>query len=148
MEKQMSNRLKIGLIIAILVTVVVVASVSALVLIRQQYSYLERHAPAPTFVRGDIEFFYVANAIISTIDIALLVFLILIYVNIYAKTRSPFTIGLVIFAVVFLVRDLTSSPFVTAMYGFRAYGLGPFAFLPGLFELIALSVLLFLSVKY
>jgi hypothetical protein len=54
----------------------------------------------------------------------------------------------VIFAFVFLVRDLTSSPFVTAMYGFRAYGLGPFVFLPSLFELVALSVLLYLSVKY
>ena len=148
MDKQMSNRLRLGLIVAILVIVAVVATVWAFVLIQQHANYLERHAPSPGFVRGDFELFYVANTIISTINIAMLVFLILIYVNIYVKTRSPFTIGLVIFAFVFLVRDLTSSPFVTSMYGFRAYGLGPFAFLPSLFELVALSVLLYLSVKY
>ena len=125
--KQMSNRLRLGLIVAILVIVAVVATVWVFVLI-QQHANLERHAPSSGFVRGDFELFYVANTIISTINIALLVFLILIFVNIYIKTRSPFTVGLLIFAFVFLVRDLTSSPFVTAMYGFRAYGLGPFAF--------------------
>ena len=110
--------------------------------------FFERRVTSPGFVSGDFELFYVANTIISTINIAMLVFLILIYVNIYVKTRSPFTIGLVIFAFVFLVRDLTSNPFVTSIYGFRAYGLGPFAFLPSLFELVALTVLLYLSVKY
>ena len=103
---------------------------------------------SPGLVTGDIELFYVVNAIFSTVNIALTVFLIVIYLGIYLKTRSPFTIGLLIFAFVFLVRDLTSSPFVTSIYGFRAYGLGPFAFLPSLLELVALSVLLYLSAKY
>ncbi len=143
----MSNRLKFGLMAAILVVVAVIATFGALILVQQHLAYLERRV-SPNLVAGDIEFFYVTNAIISTINIALLVFLILIYFNIYLKTRSPFTIGLLIFAFVFLVRDLASSPFVTSLYGFRAYGLGPFAFLPSLFELVALSVLLYLSVKY
>ena len=147
MENQMSNRLKLGLIVAILVIVAVVATFGALTLIQHHYAF-ERRAPSPSFVSGDLELFYIANTIISTINIALLAILILIYVNVYVKTRSPFTIGLVIFAFVFLVRDLTSSPFVTSIYGFRAYGLGPFAFLPSLFELVALSVLLYLSAKY
>ncbi len=148
MEKQMSKRLRFGLIVAILVVVAVIATVGTLIVIQQHFAYLERRAPSPSVVSGDFEFFYVVNTIISTINIALLVLLILIYVNIYVKTRSPFTVGLVIFAFVFLVRDLTSSPLVTSIYGFRAYGLGPFAFLPGLFELVALTVLLYLSVKY
>jgi uncharacterized membrane protein len=145
----MNRRLRLGLIIAVLAVVAVLATVGSLILIQQHYAFLERRVPPPVrALPGDFELFYVANTIISTINIALLVILIVIYVNVYAKTRSPFTIGLVIFALVFLVRDLTSSPFVTAIYGFRAYGLGPFAFLPGLFELVALSVLLYLSVKY
>ena len=147
MEKQMSKRLRNGLIVTVLV-IVVVATFWATILVQQHFGYLESRAPQPGFVPGDFELFYVANAIISTINIALLAILISIYVNIYLKTRSPFTVGLVIFAFVFLVRDLTSSPFVTSIYGFRAYGLGPFAFLPGLFELAALSMLLYLSVKY
>ena len=149
MEKQMSRRLRLGLIVAILAIVAVLATVGSLILIQQHYAFLERRVPPPPrALPGDVELFYVANTIISTINIALLVILIVIYANIYVKTRSPFTIGLVIFALVFLVRDLTSSPFVTAIYGFRAYGLGPFAFLPSLFELAALSILLYLSVKY
>ncbi|MGA3112243.1 MAG: hypothetical protein ABSE15_09470 [Candidatus Bathyarchaeia archaeon] len=146
MEKQMNRRLKLGLIVAILAIVVVIATFSAMVLI-QHYTF-ERRAPATSFIRGDFELFYVANTIISTCNIALLAILIFIYVNIYVRTRSPFTIGLVIFAFVFLFRDLMSSPFVTSFAGFRAYGLGPFVLLPSLFELIALSVLLYLSVKY
>ncbi len=147
MEKQMSKRLRLGLIVAIIVVAAVIATVGAIILIQQHHSYLESRVP-PRFVAGDFELFYIANAIISTINIVLLVSLILIYANIFLKTRSPFTVGLLIFAFVFLVRDLTSSPFITSIYGFRAYGLGPFAFLPSVFELVALSVLLYLSVKY
>ena len=145
----MNRRLRLGLIVTILAVVAVLATIGSLILIQQHYGFLERRVPPPTRpLPGDVELFYVANAIISTINIALLAILIAIYGNIYVKTRSQFTIGLLIFAVVFLVRDLTSSPFVTAIYGFRAYGLGPFAFLPSLFELVALSILLYLSAKY
>lgn len=147
MKKQMSQRLKLGLIGAILVVVAIIATFGALILIQGHLPYLESRV-SPGLVTGDIELFYVVNVIFSTVNIALTVFLIVIYLGIYLKTRSPFTIGLLIFAFVFLVRDLTSSPFVTSIYGFRAYGLGPFAFLPSLLELVALSVLLYLSAKY
>ena len=149
MEKQMNKRLRYGLIILILVAVAIFAAFWALVL---------RHHPIPAFqqarvpphgaIPGDFEYFYVANTIISTINIALLVILTIIYFNTYVKTHSQFTIGLIIFALVFLVQNMTSSPFIAAPFGFRAYGLGPFAFLPGMFEFVALTVLLYLSVKY
>ena len=147
MEKQMSKRLKFGLLAAIIVVAAVVATVGTVILIQQHHSYIVSRVP-PRAVAGDFELFYIVNTIISTINIVLLVALMLIYANLFLKTRSPFTVGLLIFAFVFLVRDLTSSPFITSIYGFRAYGLGPFAFLPGVFELVALSVLLYLSVKY
>ncbi|MGA3289604.1 MAG: hypothetical protein ABSD42_05140 [Candidatus Bathyarchaeia archaeon] len=146
----MNKRLKFGLIIGILVAVAIIAAFWALVL-RQQHipGFQQRQVPPPGgFVPGDFEYFYVANTIISTINIALLAILTLIYFSIYIKTRSPFTIGLIIFALVFLVQNMTSSPFITAPFGFRAYGLGPFAFLPGMFEFVALTILLYLSIKY
>jgi hypothetical protein len=149
MEKQMNKRLKFGLIIVILVAVAVFAAFWALVLRQQQFpGFQQSRVPPPRAIPGDFQYFYVANTIISTINIALLVILALIYFNIYIKTRSPFTIGLVIFALVFLVQNVTSSPFITSPFGFRAYGLGPFAFLPGLFEFFALTILLYLSIKY
>ena len=112
MEKQMNKRLKIGLIIAVLAAAAIFAAFWALVLRQHAIpGFQQRRVPPPGgFIPGDFEYFYVAFTIISTINIALLVILVLIYINIYTKTRSPFTIGLVIFAVVFLIKDLTASP--------------------------------------
>jgi len=97
---------------------------------------------------ADIELFYIARTVFSTVNIALLIALITTYTGIYIKTRSQFTIGLLIFATAFLIKDIASSPFVIRVFGFGMSGLGPFAFLPDLFELAALSVLLYLTVKY
>ncbi len=146
----MNRRLKIGLIVVVLVAVAIFAAFWAIVLRHNQIpTFQQRRTPPPgSIIPGDLEFFYVAYSVISTINIALLVILTLIYVNIYVKTASRFTIGLIIFALVFLVKDLTASPLITSIYGFRAYGLGPFELLPGLFECVALSVLLFLSIRY
>jgi hypothetical protein len=108
----------------------------------------ERRLPPPDDIFGDFEFFYVAQTAISTVNVALLIFLLTTYIDIYRKTRSQFTFGLIIFSLVFLLRTLTANPLFMSVFGFRAFGLGPFALLPDLFELVALSVLLYLSAKY
>ena len=146
MKKQMNNRLKIGLIFALLVAVAIFATFW--VLIQNPPTFAPRGLPGTNFIPGDLEFFYAANSILSAVNIALLIVLTFIYIDIYVKTRSQFTIGLIIFALVFLVKDFTSSPLIVSLFRFRAYGLGPFEFLPGLFEFFALSVLLYLSVRY
>jgi hypothetical protein len=144
----MSSRFKIGIILTVLAAVAVVTALWALVALHEP-PFLIRRAPPPSgFVPGDFEYFYLAFTIISTINIALLVMVLLTYVNIYNKTRSPFTVGLIIFALAFLLKDISSHPFVVGLFSFREYGLGPFAFLPGVFECAALSVLLYLSIKY
>ena len=144
----MDNRLKVGLIFAILVVVAIFATFWVITQSRPQFPGFQQRGTPPNFIPGDLEFFYAAYTILSTINIALLVVLTLIYIDIYNKTRSPFTIGLIIFASVFLMKDVTSSPLVISLFRFRAYGLGPFEFLPGLFEFFALSILLYLSVRY
>jgi hypothetical protein len=102
----------------------------------------------PENIPGDIEFFYAAKTVVSSINVTLLIFLLATYVSIYRKTRSEFTIGLIIFSMVFLLNALASNPFVIWAFGFRPFGLGPFALLPDLFTFGALAVLLYLSVKY
>jgi hypothetical protein len=99
-------------------------------------------------IPGDIEFYYTAQTVVSSINVTLSVFLLFIYINIYEKTRSEFTIGLIIFSLVFLLNALASNPFVIFAFGFRPFGLGPFALLPDLFTFGALAVLLYLSAKY
>ncbi len=108
----------------------------------------ELHQGPPRDILGDIELFYTIKTVVSTINVTLLIFLLLTYINIYRKTRSEFTIGLIIFSSVFLLNALASNPFVIWIFGFRPFGLGPFAMLPDLFTLAALGVLLYLSIKY
>jgi len=98
--------------------------------------------------RGDIELFYTAKTVVSTVNATLLVFLLITYIDIYRKTQSEFTIGLIIFSMVLLLYALASNPLIHWIFGFRALGLGPFAMLPDLFTCIALAVLIYLTFKY
>ncbi len=143
----MGSKAKIAIILALIVAAAVMAAIWA-TLSFEQSPFTHIRTPPLGGVPGDFEYFYVLFTIISTVNIALLTMLTLLYGDIYIKTRSPFTVGLVIFALVFLVKDIASSPFVTGLFSFRAFGLGPFEFLPGLLETAALAVLIYLSVKY
>jgi len=98
--------------------------------------------------RGDIELFYTAKTVISTVNMTLVIILMLMYIAIYRKTKSEFTVGLMIFSMILLLYTLASNPMMQWVFGFRAFGLGPFAMLPDLFTSIALAVLLYLTVKY
>jgi hypothetical protein len=153
--KQMNNRMNKNVRIwLILATVIVVAILAAFWAMSTFWfpAFFWRlfgpHLPPEYEILGDIEFFYVAQTVVSTVNVTLSIFLLLIYISIYRKTRSEFTIGLIIFAMVFLLNALASNPFVIWSFGFRAFGLGPFILLPDLFTLGALAVLLYLSVKY
>jgi len=149
-KHRMTKYTKIALV---LLTVVAVALLSAFWATR-----IEPLIPPPTpfeprrfpidRIRGDIELFYTAKTIISSVNITLLVILLITYIGIYRKTQSEFTIGLIIFSMVLLFYALTSNPITYWAFGFHAFGLGPFAMLPDLFTCIALAVLLYLTFKY
>lgn len=102
----------------------------------------------PEVVPRDIELYYTVKTVISTINLTLLIFLLITYIDIYRKTKSQFTIGLIIFSMVFLLNALVSNPLVHWTFGFYAFGLGPFAMLPDLSTCVALVVLLYLTLKY
>jgi hypothetical protein len=151
MEHHMNKSVRIWLVLVILVVVAILAALwatSTFWFSRFRWEPWEPHERPPENIPGDIEFFYIAKTVVSTINVTLLIFLLLTYVNIYRKTRSEFTIGLVIFSAVFLLNALASNPLVIWTFGFRPFGLGPFALLPDLFTLGALAVLLYLSIKY
>lgn len=146
----MNRSLKILIILSILLAMAALAVAMTAYTISQSAAHPEfPFRRTVQFVNpADIELYYVARSIFSIINITLLMVLVINYASIYLKTHSEFTIGLLLFAVFFLIKDVTWSPFVVGAFGFGMFGLGPFAFLPDVFELIALSVLLFLSVKY
>ncbi len=134
----------------ILVTLIVVAILAVLWATSTTWFPRPPFEPRPPRfdIRGDIELFYTVETVVSTINTTLSIFLLLIYVSIYQKTRSEFTLGLIIFSAVLLLRALVSIPLVYRAFGFYEFGLGPFAMLPDLFTLVALTLLLYLSVKY
>jgi hypothetical protein len=106
--------------------------------------------PSPERIRfiEDLEFFYTAKTVISSVNITLVIFLLGTYISLYRKTKSEFVIGLIVFALVLLLYTLVSNPIVIYLFGFQLYGLGPFAMLPDLFTSLALGVLLYLTLKY
>jgi len=143
---------RIWLILVALVVVVLAGILAALWAVSTffvPFSPFE-HPQPPYYVPNpwDFEFFYTAQTVVSTINVTLAVLLLLIYVSIYRKTRSEFTIGLIIFSTVFLLNAIASDPLIVRAFGYRPIGLGPFALLPALFTFGALIVLLYLSAKY
>jgi len=148
MRNRMNKGVRIWLVLGTLIVVAILAAIwASSTFWFPRYPWEPRPRPTEN-IPWDIEFFYTAKTVVSTINVTLLVFLLVTYIGIYKKTRSEFTIGLTIFSVVLLLYALTSNPLVQWTFGFRAYGLGPFAMMPDLFTFVALAVLLYLSVKY
>ena len=146
----MNRMKKIGILLIILV---VLTAVAAVLLVNYQNNLRRNEFPLSQPRRvftnpADIELFYTVRTVLSTINIVLTIVLMVNYVSIYQKTRSEFSVGLLLFSIMLLIKDVTLSPFVIALGGFGLFGLGPFAFIPDLFEMAALLVLFYLSIKY
>jgi hypothetical protein len=102
----------------------------------------------PGQVSGDIQFYYTANTVVSTINATLSVFLLVAYVGLYKKTPSGFTLALIIVSTTLLLNALAFNPYILWVFHFRGSGLGPFAMLPGVFTSVTLVVLLYLAFRY
>ncbi|NIA11038.1 MAG: hypothetical protein GWP10_15250 [Nitrospiraceae bacterium] len=92
-------------------------------------------------------FRYVAGIVVISINIMLLIGLLGVYMDTYAKTNSSFMLGLVFFIGVLLIQSLLSLPLVHALFGYTPAGLGPFGVVPYLFETMALVILMVLSTE-
>jgi uncharacterized membrane protein YedE/YeeE len=86
--------------------------------------------------------------VLSTVSLALLVALLVVYGRTYRTTRAPYVLGLVLFLFVLLVQGILSSPLV-----FSAVGVGPGSGLGRLLEVAqflmcaALALFLYLSLQ-
>jgi len=90
-------------------------------------------------------FFLDLAAIFGIVNITLCVVLIIIYLQIWRKTHSEFTIGLMILSFALLLHSLLANPIVSRTFGYPHLNLGPFSLLPILFTTISLGVLLYLA---
>ena len=103
---------------------------------------------SPDQAAGDIQFYYTANTVVSTINATLSVFLLAAYVGLYRRTPSGFTLALIIVSMTLLLNALVFNPYILWVFHFRESGLGPFAMLPGVFTSVTLIVLLYLALRY
>ena len=155
-EAHMNKSQKSSIIFATLILVALVISFLGI-------NYLEpppferrpTHPPPPPenlesyyTIREDIQLYYTIRVVLSTINATLLIFLFSAYLGLYRKMKSDFALGLMVFSVILLFYALSSNPLVQRVFGFFAFGLGPFAMLPELFTCVALVVLLYLTFKY
>jgi hypothetical protein len=149
----MNKNSKILIIVAAILIVAIFAAFVA------SYEYNQRQSrtfpfrpPQQQVNPSDVELYLVSRTVVSTINIALLLVLVITYLSIFLKTKSEFTVGLLIFSLVFLLKDVASSPFMSGSFGFGLFGVHPFqlwfVLLPDIFELAALSILMYLSIKY
>lgn len=92
-----------------------------------------------------LPYLILAKTVFSSVNTILLAILLAIYIGIYRKTASQFSMGLIIFTITLLLYALTSNPLIHRLIGFRLSGLGPFTMLPDLFTSIAAAILLYLS---
>lgn len=151
MNEKKKSRLFLVLIVSSCIIVGIVAGLWALNFESRVPLFEPRRPPQfpesiPDF-RGDFEFYYTAKTVISSINIVLVSALLAIYVTLYKKNKSDFVFGLILFALVLLFYALVSNPIVIYIFGFRAFGLGPFAVLPDIFATISLAIMLYLTSK-
>jgi hypothetical protein len=153
---QMNKYVKIWLIFALILVVAVL--VDYLVSFRFGSSpialFETRHVPFDRIVIGtgysyfgDIELYYKIQTVLSSVNAVLLIFLLAEYLDMYLKLKSEFTLGLMVFSLTLLLYALTSNPLLQWVFGYQAFGLGPFAMIPELFTTLSLGVLLYLTLK-
>jgi hypothetical protein len=139
------KKLSIGLLAAVVIGLILVGYLAAVNL------PLPGRPPPPgqAMIRipspDELRTYFMLRTIISTVNTGLVIYLLIIYIGIYLKTRARFTVGLIIFTVTLLLYAITSNPFLHVM--FRPYTLSLFDALPELFTTIAVVVLLYLSLK-
>ena len=103
---------------------------------------------------------YTTSMIINCVDLILLIGILWIYLDSYRKTKSSFMLGLTFFIGVLFTRSLVSLvtihslfieyvqaiPLLTKAFVIGG-GFGTFSFFLNIFEIIAISILLYLSME-
>jgi len=93
----------------------------------------------------DLVFIMNIKTVITAANVLLLVLLLAIYVRSYAKIKSKFTLGLMIFASLLLLQAAILTPCIAAACGRRMCILGPLDVIPDILKFMALLVLVSLS---
>ncbi len=134
---------------AILVILIIVAGIAGAVFGSMVDLRFEgKEPPDPDEIeRRDPTLYLTIGAAVATINMVIAVILIILYYEIYREVRSDFTLGLMLMMFSLLLYSIFANPLTHSIFGFRAFGIGAFSMIPHVFATIALSILLYLSLK-
>lgn len=96
---------------------------------------------------SDIIFF--SRLVLSIINIGVLGFLIIIFLNRYSKVKSEFTLGFLLFSTALFFRTVLSSPIVRFLILNDPHHtiIDPYRLIADVFEIIALGIFLYISTR-
>jgi len=97
--------------------------------------------------RRDPTLYLIIASAVASINMLIASILIILYFQVYKKVKSEFTLGLIIMMFSLLLYAIFANPLTHSIFGFRAFGLGAFSIIPHVFATIAMSILLYLSLK-
>jgi hypothetical protein len=85
--------------------------------------------------------------VFAGIDLVVLLALVFVYVRTYLDTRARFALGLVLFLAALTVQTVVGSPILFGALGYGPGSLAPFLLASYLFETVALTIFLALSLE-
>jgi hypothetical protein len=134
---------------AIIVLMIVVAAIVGAVFGNMMENQFEREDPPDReeLEKKDSTIYRTLTAAVATVNLVIATGLLVLYIEVYRDVKSDFTVGLIMVTISFILYALFSNPLIHSVFGFRAFGLGPFAIIPNVFAMIAMSTLLYLSQK-
>jgi|HubBroStandDraft_4_1064222.scaffolds.fasta_scaffold858250_2 hypothetical protein len=88
-----------------------------------------------------------AMVVLSSVSIAELLALLVVYGRTYRTTQAPYMLGLFVFLLALLMETLLTSPFLLIAFGTGPGSLGRFLALGQLLMAVALGIFLYLSVQ-
>jgi hypothetical protein len=89
----------------------------------------------------------ILHMILSTVSIALLFSLIVIYLRVYADTGARFALGILVVMFALLIQSLFQYPLLLGLFGNYPLEFGPLLSSADLFTIAAYSVFLYLSLE-
>jgi len=89
----------------------------------------------------------VIHMILSTVSVALLVALTIVYIKVYAETRARFAVGITVVLFALLIQSLFQYPLLLGLVGPFAAGQGSFLTFADLFTITAYTIFLYLSLE-
>jgi hypothetical protein len=100
---------------------------------------------------GNLVYYLAWHIILSTVSIALLVSLVIVYTKTYSQTKANFSLGIVIVLLALLLESILNYPIYQVYIGVNPdvwlSGSGSSYFVADLFTIIAYSVFLYLSLQ-